>query len=325
MEEELRKSGRIIRYVIALSIILVCFIVVSLYFTIHPPLSQAMATEQPDSILTHVDQYEGISFGDNTEGKLAAEGEKLIKETYNYFYKDGQKIGNRLACTNCHLNGGTKAFAAPYIGLSGVFPMYIGREDKIESLEERINGCFERSMNGQAIDVNSTEMRAIVTYIKQISAKAPIGKRIAGQGFVKVVVPERAANPKTGAVIFQKQCQSCHGNTGQGVKLANNKGYQYPPLWGEDSYNDGAGMARLLTAAKFIKANMPLGATYEAPVLSDEEAYDVAAYINSFPRPVKANKEKDYPNLEKKPKDSPYPPFNDQISQLQHKYGPYNF
>lgn len=327
MEEEIKKLRRSSNTIIIVTSILLCCIVLSAYMTntlAHKSVPDKGS--EHSEIINHVDQLKLTPYADNAEDKMASYGEKLIKETYNYFYeKDGSKIGNHLACTNCHLNGGTKAFAAPYVGLTGVFPIYIGREDKVESLEERINGCFERSMNGKAIDVNSTEMRAIITYIKYISKDTPIGKRITGQGFVKVTIPERAADPKKGATVFQQQCQSCHGTNGEGQKLAGTKGYQYPPLWGNDSYNDGAGMARMLTAMKFIKANMPLGATHDSPILTDEQAFDVAAYINSFSRPIKTNKENDYPNLAKKPKDSPYPPYNDEISAIQHKFGPFNF
>ncbi|MGJ1437091.1 c-type cytochrome [Sphingobacterium siyangense] len=278
-----------------------------------------------DSLITHVSQFKEISFKDNPEGEMASYGEKLIKNTYDYFYDGEVKIGNKLACSSCHLNGGTKAFAAPYVGLTNVFPTYIGRENKVESLEERINGCFERSMNGRAIPENSKEMRAIITYIKNISINTVNKGRLAGQGFIKMDIPNRAADLKHGQLVFENKCTSCHGKDGQGLAQTAGKGYQYPPLWGKDSYNDGAGMARLLTAARFIKANMPLGATYDAPQLKDDEAYDVAAYINSFDRPQKTNKQLDYPNLSKKPKDSPYPPYTDNVSIEQHKLGPFNF
>ena len=278
-----------------------------------------------DSLITHVSQFKEISFKDNPEGKMASYGEKLIKNTYDYFYDGEVKIGNKLACSSCHLNGGTKAFAAPYVGLTNVFPTYIGRENKVESLEERINGCFERSMNGRAIPENSKEMRAIITYIKNISINTVNKGRLAGQGFIKMDIPNRVADLKHGQLVFENKCTSCHGKDGQGLPQTAGKGYQYPPLWGKDSYNDGAGMARLLTAARFIKANMPLGATYDAPQLKDDEAYDVAAYINSFDRPQKTNKQLDYPNLSKKPKDSPYPPYADNVSTEQHKLGPFNF
>lgn len=279
---------------------------------------------------TIVDNFEIPPFSDTDEGKLAEYGHRLISETYKLIGPDTKKgiTGNRLACGSCHLNEGTKPFAAPYVGLSAVFPIYIGRENKVESLEERINGCLERSMNGRAIDVNTEEMRAMVTYIKHISKDAVVGKRMKGQGFVDFKAPDRAANSKQGALVYKKHCVSCHAEDGQGMKGSaghREGGYIYPPLWGDDSYNDGAGMARILTAAKFIKGNMPLGVTHDNPLLTDDEAYDVAAYINSQSRPVKAGKENDYPNLAKKPKDCPYPPYADNISQQQHKYGPFDF
>lgn len=274
--------------------------------------------------------FQVTPFPDTIEGKLAAYGKQLITETYFYIGPDSNNpiAGNHLACTNCHLNGGTKPFAAPYIGLNAVFPHFIGREGKIESLEERINGCFERSLNGKTIDASSQEMRAIVTYMKHLSTGVPIGKRIYGQGLTKLETISRAANPVNGAKIYEQYCIACHGDHGQGIPgvVGNRKGgYIFPPLWGQDSYNDGAGMARLLTAASFIKGNMPLGASADNPILSDEEAYDVAAFINSHPRPIKINKEKDYPDLTKKPKDSPYPPYADSIPQSQHQLGPYDF
>ena len=274
--------------------------------------------------------FEIPPFDDSEEGKMAAYGYRLITETYALMGPDTKTAysGNRLACTSCHLNGGTKPYAAPFIGLTGVFPTYIGRENKIESLEERINGCFERSMNGKMIDVNSKEMRAMVSYIKHLSKDIPVGVRLKGQGFVDFTAPDRPADIKKGEIVYKNTCTPCHGPDGLGLKgSAGNRegGYLYPPLWGDDSYNDGAGMNRLITAARFIKGNMPLGVTHDTPQLSDEEAYDVAAYINSHTRPAKENKEHDYPNLAKKPKDCPYPPYADSIPQEQHRLGPFNF
>ncbi len=288
-------------------------------------------TENPEGALNEIPlDYKMPVFEKTAEGEMAEYGLRLITETYAEIGPDTEKgiTGNRLACSSCHLNGGTKAFAAPYIGLSAVFPIYIGRENKIVSLEERINGCLERSMNGHAIDVNSTEMRAMITYIKHISKDAPVGGRLKGQGFVEFKAPERAASPQKGLLVYDQHCVSCHAADGQGVKGSENNrkgGYVFPPLWGDDSYNDGAGMGRLLTAAKFIKGNMPLGVSADKPLLTDEEAYDVAAYVNSHTRPEKANKEKDYPDLSKKPKDCGYGPYDDHISAEQHKYGPYQF
>ena len=332
----------VIKYLITVIIIIIIIIIYSLFTVLgtkkegnkkqknHPISSSVIKRMNFDIIDKVPDDFKALPFEDNEEGKMAQYGYDLITKTYTLIGPNTKKSisGNNLSCTNCHLNGGTKPYAAPYIGLSGVFPTYIGRENKIESLEERINGCFERSLNGKAIDVNSYEMRSIISYIKHISKGVPIGKRIKGQGFVDFKTPNRAANPVQGAVVYEKKCISCHGSDGQGKKgsVGNRKGeYIYPPLWGEGSYNDGAGLARLITTAKFIKGNMPLGATYNKSILSDEDAFDVAAYINSKSRAVlKLNKELDYPDLSKKPKDCPYPPYEGEFSQEQHKIGPYN-
>lgn len=282
------------------------------------------------SIDVVVDDFSIAPFEKNEEGRMAEYGYRLITETYALVGpKTEMKItGNSLACSSCHLNAGTKPYAAPYVGLCGVFPTYSGRENKVGSLEERINGCLERSMDGRAIDVNSREMRAMISYMKHVSKDVKLGKRLEGQGFVDFQLPDRAADLEKGSLIYKNNCQSCHGEQGEGVYgVQGNKenGYIYPALWGSDTYNDGAGMARLITAAKFIKGNMPLGVTHDQPLLSDSEAYDVAAYINSHSRPVKSNKELDYPNLSKKPKDCPYPPYQDSVPQSQHRYGPFNF
>lgn len=285
------------------------------------------ATADTKGYLTSVMDFKMEEYdADSEEGKMIALGESLVKETYKYFFKeDGSKIGNRLACTSCHLNGGTTPFAAPFVGINAVFPQYRPREGKVGSLEERINGCFERSMAGEAIPVDGEEMRAMVAYMKHLSKDVKMGEKIEGTGFVKLEIPDRAVDLEKGALVYEQQCVSCHMKDGQGLMLPDKDGYIYPPLWGDDSYNDGAGMNRVLTAAKFIKANMPLGVTYDAPQLTDEEAFDVAGYINSHGRSVKANKEKDFPTLSEKPKDASYPPYADDISQEQHKYGPFNF
>lgn len=338
-EKTLSNVGRILRNLnLLLALCIILLIIVPLWAYMHerkPAARSAPVIEKTEEtkqvkVATIADDFKIPPFDDTEEGIMAEYGHRLVTETYALVGPDTKLAitGNRLACASCHLNAGTKPFAAPYIGLSGVFPIYIGRENKVVSLEERVNGCFERSMNGKAIDVNSHEMRAIISYIKHISKDAPVGQRMKGQGFMDFKVPDRAADLEKGALVYKNTCVSCHGANGEGVRgSAGNRegGYIYPALWGSDSYNDGAGMARLLTAAKFIKGSMPFGVTHDAPLLSDEQAYDVAAYINSHSRPEKAHKELDYPNLTKKPKDCPYPPYADAITQAQHKIGPYDF
>lgn len=264
------------------------------------------------------------------EGQLIRYGHELIAHTAHYL---GPQVanpalrlaGSNLACQNCHLQAGQKAFSAPYVGIWGIYPTYKGREDAISTLEDRINGCMTRSLNGRPLPVDGKEMKAIITYMKWLGRQVPVGEKVKGQGFVKFTMPNREANLGQGKIVFAQQCTSCHGANGQGRlngTLAAD-GYQYPPLWGPDSYNDGAGMHRLQTAARFIKANMPFGATAEHSILTDDAAYDVAAYINSLPRPRMAHLEKDYPNLKKKPADCPYPPYADRFTQHQHQFGPY--
>lgn len=270
------------------------------------------------------------SLGNSPYDSLVRYGYALIHETYKYLGPDAPNpkmryAGNRLACQNCHLDAGTKYYGIPYVGVVGRFPQYRGRENKVGSIEERINGCMERSMNGRSLPVDSREMRAMVAYMQWISRGVPTGEKIKGTGLPDITLPDRPADTLRGKEVYELKCASCHGKNGEGVRNQAG-GYQYPPLWGPDSYNDGAGMHRLITAAKFIKANMPFGATADAPMLSDEEAYDVAAFINAYhhPRPPKPGKEKDYPgSLERKPVSAPYGPYADTFPPIQHKYGPF--
>lgn len=255
-------------------------------------------------------------------------GYKLFNETPKYIGPDNGNPnmiyqGNRLACKNCHLNSGTKPYSAPLIGIIQRFPQYRGRENKIGTIEERINGCMERSMNGRMLPVESNEMKALVKYLDWLSRYAPKDGNIEGIGFLNIIIPNRAVDLNHGAHVFKVNCTVCHGSDGQGIKSDDGFTYTYPPLWGYDSYNDGAGMTRVITAAQFIKGNMPFGTTYNAPVLSDEEAYDVAGFINQQTRPKKSNPEKDFPDLKKKPVSTPYPPYADSFSVEQHQIGPF--
>lgn len=233
--------------------------------------------------ITDVGQFKKKSM---IHDELSEYGEQIVKYTSNYFYKNNEKIGNHLNCENCHIDAGTMPFAAPFIGLIKVYPLYSERLNRMESLEDRINDCFERSMNAEAIDKNSLEMKAIVAYISKLSHNVKKEGRIKGQGLVEIQIPDRKADPQHGKIIYNNQCSACHGMNGQGTKDTNNQ-YTYPPLWGNDTYNNGAGMAQVVTAARFIKGNMPFGTTFNKPVLTDEQAYDVAGYINSFSRPIK--------------------------------------
>ncbi|MFH4968573.1 c-type cytochrome [Gaetbulibacter sp. M240] len=278
-----------------------------------------------DIFLRDYDVYKLDDSEDHREVKL---GYEIFMNTAQYIGpENGDPIkaysGNNLACTNCHLAAGTKPYSGPLIGVIKRFPQYRGREDKIGTIEERINGCMERSMNGRMMPETAPEMTALISYLKWLGRYAPDDGKIEGQGFLEITIPERAVDLEKGAQIFTLNCVVCHTAEGKGMKKPVGPGYLYPPLWGDDSYNNGAGMTRVITAAQFIKGNMPFGVQYTNPTLSDEEAYDVAGYINQQSRPVKPHLEKDFPDLKKKPVSTPYPPYVDDFPIEQHQLGPF--
>jgi thiosulfate dehydrogenase len=165
-------------------------------------------------------------------------------------------------------------------------------------------------------------MLAIVSYMHWIGDDLPKEKKPKGSGIVELKYLERAADPEKGLVVYQTKCASCHGNDGMG-KSNETGGYVYPPLWGPSSYNTGAGLFRLSRFAGYVKANMPyLLATYKTPILTDEESWDVAAFVNSRPRPAK-DLSGDWPKISKKPVDHPFGPYADGFTEEQHKFGPF--
>lgn len=233
--------------------------------------------------------------------------------------------GNNLACASCHQQAATKPFAMPWTGVSATFPQYRGREDDISTVEERVNGCMERSMSGKALPLDSREMKAFVTYISFLSRGIPVGATVEGAGMVQSKMPNRRANLDNGAKVYAAQCVACHGDNGQGVRAGqpgDAQGYVFPPLWGPDTFNNGAGMNRLAMATRFVKHNMPQGTNFDAPQLSDDDAYDVSAYMLSKPRPEKANLEADFPARWNKPVDSAFPPYLLGAPADQHRFGP---
>lgn len=268
---------------------------------------------------------------DDAHGKLVRYGRDLTVETYRFVGPEVSDAsmrfaGNNLACQTCHLQGATQPYAMPWTGVTQVFPQYRGREDRIGTIEERINGCMQRSMAGKPLPVDSHEMKAFVAYMEFLSQDVPKGAKINGAGVAKFPVPDRRANVERGAEVYAENCAVCHGEDGMGKRrgeVGDAQGYEFPPLWGQDSYNNGAGMYRLAMGTRFVFNNMPFGTTHEAPSLSLDDAYDVMAYVNTQPRAEKANLEKDFPNLFRKPPDMPFPPFVDTFPADQHKYGPF--
>jgi thiosulfate dehydrogenase len=203
-------------------------------------------------------------------------------------------VGNRLTCTNCHREAGTLAASGPWVGSFASFPQYNGRAGRVIRMEDRVNECLRRSLNGSPLAADSRDMGDIVAYMAFLSTGVPHGSRAPWLGYRRLT--PRAANANSGKELFAANCTRCHGPNGAGTKLA-------PPLWGAQSFAIGAGMARLNTAAAFIRWNMP----FDRPgQLTDQQAYDVAAFVLSHARPDTPRKELDWPNGDP-PDDAAYP------------------
>ncbi|NCO70748.1 MULTISPECIES: c-type cytochrome [Shewanella] len=229
-------------------------------------------------------------------------------------------VGNQLSCANCHMNAGQQANSSPLWGAYFAYPAYRKKNDKVNSFQERVQGCFTYSMNGKAPESGSPELVAISAYsywlgmsglMAQYNVSGPVPElsdaelvkgamrddfpmpeaiaknldtkalsQLPGRGFPKAPDPELAYAPERGMIVYQAHCQTCHGEDGQGQIIAGVAAL--PPLWGPQSFNWGAGMHRVNTAADFIYENMPLG---KSVPLTVQQAWDVAAYVNSFDRP----------------------------------------
>lgn len=192
----------------------------------------------------------------------------------------GKYVGNGLKCVNCHLDAGRLANSAPLWAAYTIYPAYRKKTGAVSTFEQRLQGCFEYSMDGKAPPSGSPELTALTVYSFWLAKGAPVGVTLAGQGYPKLEKPARPPSIKRGKEIYANHCALCHGMNGEGTKSQG--AYAFPPLWGKDSFNWGAGMHRINSAAAFIKANMPLSKPYS---LSDQQAWDVAAYVNSHERP----------------------------------------
>lgn len=237
---------------------------------------------------------------DDVLGRSIRRGKALLAHTGDSL---PAHVGNDLNCTSCHLANGTRADAAPWIGVYSRFPQYRSRNAKINVIQDRINDCFQRSLNGKALEAGGREMADIIAYMAFLSrGVAPPGE-VSGQGFIKMdpLAPDTAA----GRLVYAASCARCHGANGEGLPNPNVDSLprRYPPIWGSRSYSIGAGMARLRTAASFIRANMPYD---KAGSLTNQQAFDVAGYLLSHQRPDFGPKALDWPKGDPPP-DVAYP------------------
>ncbi|WP_428771544.1 c-type cytochrome [Vibrio sp.] len=284
----------------------------------------------------------------NQQGDMIRYGRTLLNETYKYLGGGSQTqvkfTGNKLACTNCHIENGTKPNSGPWVTSYQKYAgagKYSSRTNEYRTLPIRINGCMQRSMAGSPLPEDSYEMLSIVEYFKWLDTGIQVAdwQDVNGQGMPGIPDLARAADPVRGAEIYRDECRTCHGDNGQGRWEEDEEKFRYPALWGPNSYNNGAGMYRLRTAVGFVKNNMPYG----KEDLTDQEAWDVTAFINSQARPEFANHLNDWtgygpdgmPLWMKKRVDAAYPnywPRSDGSDNLslpamftpeQHKYGPF--
>lgn len=255
-------------------------------------------------------------------------GKRLISQTTEFLGPDVANakmryMQSRLACASCHIGAGLEPGNLSLVAAVSRYPRISPRSGAKETIQDRINGCMVRSMNGRPLAENSPEMIAMVDYLKFLAdqdAATGAAQRKAHES-PAFKTPNRAADLDAGRQVFEKRCTACHGKDGAGLPAAPElvHGFVFPPLWGPNSFNDGAGMHRVLTAAKFIKARMPLGRAD----LDDDQAFDVAAWVNSKPRPEMAGLDRDYPDRSKKPVDTSYGPYADAFPAEQHHFGPF--
>lgn len=307
-------------YLIVLGVLMIIAREVIIHFTGPGPVSTDEQTGQWTAPSLY---YDHTLEGEDREKVIY--GEELIANTAKYFGPKGKvlQITNGMNCQNCHLQAGKLPWGNNYSAVNSTYPKFRDRSGTVETISRRINDCFERSLNGKAIDTLGKEMQSIIAYIKWLGQDVEKGTKPESSGIRQLDYLDRAADPARGRLVFMARCQSCHGANGAGVMDPGGLQYTYPPLWGENSYNTGAGLFRLSRIAGYVKDNMPFNQSSHAePALSDEEAWDVAAFVNSQPRPEK-DLAGDWPDISKKPIDHPFGPYDDGFDERQHKYGPF--
>jgi thiosulfate dehydrogenase len=253
-------------------------------------------------------------------------GYRLLSET-PIFIGPGGSVGtftqNRMSCGNCHLDVGRRPNGNSWLDAHSLYPQYREREGKIQTLADRINTCSQHNLGGRPLPVEGQEMRAMLLYFKWLGRGRPAlesdpDERIPKLGFLPI-----PADAVKGAVVYEKNCVTCHGRDGRGKMMSNGSEFQFPPLWGPQSFSTGTSMSRLSIVARFIKGNMPYEPKPGGPSkLTDEEAWNVAAYILNQKRPAWGGKSA-FPSISGKPFDYPIGPYDDNFPAEQHRIGPF--
>ncbi|HTP98560.1 MAG TPA: c-type cytochrome [Casimicrobiaceae bacterium] len=231
-----------------------------------PPAEQVKFTPpEPDAI------------PDTPFGAMVRLGRDVFVDTQRYAKP---YVGNGLNCSDCHLDAGRLAGSAPMWAAYVAFPAFFPKDNQVDTFGRRVEDCFLFSMNGRTPPLDSAVITGLIAYSHWMATGAPVGAYLAGRGYPPIADAPQPPSAARGRAVYTAHCAACHQAGGGGLKQDGR--YAFPPVWGSESYNAGAGMARVPTAAAFIKANMPAG---QGGTLSDQDAWDVAAYVNGEPRP----------------------------------------
>jgi len=325
MREEVHQLLNTIRlalWSVGLSLVLMFLFVLLLCFPYVPSPEQSDAPKQ-ETVNTWIPP-DSTKIPATPEGDLIRYGRELIAHTAIYLGPQGtiSAQSNGMNCQNCHLKAGKKTWGNNYSTVASLYPKFRARSGTVEQIEKRVNDCLERSLNGRLLREDSREMKSIVAYIRWVGSEVPSGHVTEGAGLAELPFLKRPADPEKGKMVYAVQCVRCHGEDGQGTMNAAGNEWLYPPLWGNSSFNTGAGILRISRMAGFIYKNMPNDTKTRETVLSEEEAWDLAAFICSQPRPA-MDTSHDWPDVSSKPFDHPFGPYADKFSETQHRYGPF--
>lgn len=246
-----------------------------------PALAQTaaapQATAKAQAAVPHFAPPPETALPDNEFGKVVKQGEQIFLNPKRYA---GKYVGNDLRCSSCHIDAGRQANSAPMWAAYPLYPAYRSKNKHVNTYAERLQGCFRFSMNGKAPPLGDPVLVALEAYSYWLAKGAPVGEKLPGQGYPKLPKPALKPDYVRGGKVYAQHCALCHGDDGAGQ--SKNDVMVFPALWGRDSFNWGAGMHQIGNAAGFIKANMPLGL---GGSLSDQDAWDVALFMDSHERP----------------------------------------
>ena len=239
--------------------------------------AEVAATPQPAPTAAAFEPPPDSAIPPGKFGDVVRQGEQIFGDPETYA---SQYVGNQLRCSNCHLQAGRQAGASPMWGAYTAYPAYRSKNGHVNSFEERLQGCFRYSMNGKAPPLGDPVLVALESYAYFLAKGLPVGEDAPGRGFPALPKPPQPGDYARGAEVYAQNCAACHGPDGAGQSSEGK--VAFPALWGPGSFNWGAGMGSIKNAAEFIRANMPLGA---GGSLSVQQAWDVATYVDSQPRP----------------------------------------